>query len=224
MLVTNDQRFPAAFEQRMRDHLGEEWENFSTAHEQNSPVSIRVNPQKYFKIDYQNKIPWTTAGYYLDERPTFTLDPILHAGGYYVQEPSSMFIEQAVLQATNHQADLNVLDLCSAPGGKSTHLLSLISNKSLLVSNEVIRSRAPIVAENIQKWGNLNTVVTNNDPKDFQRLGAFFDVIVVDAPCSGEGLFRKDPDASQPMVTRQCSLVRESPEKNSEGHLACAKT
>ena len=193
--MTNDQRFPAVFEQRMRDHLGEEWENFSAAHEQQSPVSIRVNPKKDYKIDYQNKIPWTTAGYYLDERPTFTLDPILHAGGYYVQEPSSMFIEQAVLQATNHQADLNVLDLCSAPGGKSTHLLSLISSKSLLVSNEVIRSRAPIVAENIQKWGNLNTVVTNNDPKDFQRLGAFFDVIVVDAPCSGEGLFRKDPDA-----------------------------
>ncbi len=179
----------------MRDHLGEEWVNFSAAHEQHSPVSIRVNPKKFYKIDYQNKIPWTTAGYYLDERPAFTLDPILHAGGYYVQEPSSMFIEQAVLQATNHQADLNVLDLCSAPGGKSTHLLSLISSKSLLVSNEVIRSRAPIVAENIQKWGNLNTVVTNNDPKDFQRLGAFFVVIVVDAPCSGEGLFRKDPDA-----------------------------
>jgi 16S rRNA C967 or C1407 C5-methylase (RsmB/RsmF family)/NOL1/NOP2/fmu family ribosome biogenesis protein len=179
----------------MRDHLGEEWENFSTAHEQHSPISIRVNPKKYHKINHQNKIPWTSEGYYLDERPAFTLDPTLHAGGYYVQEPSSMFIEQAVLQATNYRADLNVLDLCSAPGGKSTHLLSLISSKSLLVSNEVIRSRAPIVAENIQKWGNLNTVVTNNDPKDFQRLGAFFDLIVVDAPCSGEGLFRKDPDA-----------------------------
>jgi NOL1/NOP2/fmu family ribosome biogenesis protein len=120
---------------------------------------------------------------------------VLHAGGYYVQEPSSMFIEQAVRQATNNGADLNVLDLCSAPGGKSTHLLSLISMESLLVSNEVIRSRVPILEENILKWGHPNFVVTNNDPKDFQRLGAFFDVIVVDAPCSGEGLFRKDPDA-----------------------------
>jgi len=179
----------------MRHHLGGEWENFVAAHQQNSPVSIRVNPQKRFPTNYQHKIPWTASGYYLDERPTFTLDPVLHAGGYYVQEPSSMFIEQAVLQATNHGAALNVLDLCSAPGGKSTHLLSLISKESLLVSNEVIRSRVSILEENIIKWGYPNSVVTNNDPKDFQRLGAFFDVIVVDAPCSGEGLFRKDPHA-----------------------------
>jgi NOL1/NOP2/fmu family ribosome biogenesis protein len=106
-----------------------------------------------------------------------------------------MFLEQAIRQTTNHNGALNVLDLCAAPGGKSTHLLSLISKESLLVSNEVIRSRAPILEENIQKWGNLNSVVTNNDPKDLQRLGSFFDLIVVDAPCSGEGLFRKDPDA-----------------------------
>ena len=191
----NDQKFPASFEQRMRNFLGGEWENFAAAHERNSPVSIRVNARKFSASSYQNQIPWTTSGFYLDERPIFTLDPIFHAGGYYVQEASSMFLEQAILQSTNYEASLNVLDLCAAPGGKSTHLLSLISKESLLVSNEVIRSRAPILEENIKKWGNLNTVITNNDPKDFQRLGSFFDVIVVDAPCSGEGLFRKDPDA-----------------------------
>ena len=189
------QKFPAAFEQRMRNVLGEQWENFATVHNQNSPVSIRVNPQKLSTHPYQDQIPWASTGYYLDERPPFTLDPLLHAGGYYVQEASSMFLEQAVLQAIDSNGALNVLDLCAAPGGKSTHLLSLLSKKSLVVSNEVIRSRAPILTENIQKWGSLNTVVTNNDPKDFQRLGSFFDVIVVDAPCSGEGLFRKDANA-----------------------------
>lgn len=191
----NDQKFPASFEQRMRNVLGEEWENFALAHTRNSPVSIRANTRKFSSLVYQDRIPWTASGFYLNERPIFTLDPIFHGGAYYVQEASSMFLEQAILQTINNDAALNVLDLCAAPGGKSTHLLSLISKESLLVSNEVIRSRAPILEENIQKWGNLNAVISNNDPKDFQKLGPFFDVIVVDAPCSGEGLFRKDPDA-----------------------------
>jgi NOL1/NOP2/fmu family ribosome biogenesis protein len=106
-----------------------------------------------------------------------------------------MFLEQAFRQTITSEASLNVLDLCAAPGGKSTHLLSLMNSNSLLVSNEVIQSRAGILSENIQKWGHSNVVVANNDPKDFQRLEGFFDVIVVDAPCSGEGLFRKDPAA-----------------------------
>jgi len=193
--LMDQQEFPAAFEQRMRNVLGDEWQNFAIVHKQNSPVSIRVNPPKLSAHPYQDQIPWAATGYYLDERPLFTLDPIFHAGGYYVQEASSMFLEQAVLQTINSSGALNVLDLCAAPGGKSTHLLSLLSRESLVVSNEVIRSRAPILTENIQKWGSLNTVVTNNDPKDFQRLGAFFDAMVVDAPCSGEGLFRKDAEA-----------------------------
>lgn len=106
-----------------------------------------------------------------------------------------MFLEQALKQSIDVSRPLNVLDLCAAPGGKSTHLLSLISRDSLLVSNETIRSRASILSENIQKWGYPNAIVTNNDPSDFQRLTGFFDVMVVDAPCSGEGLFRKDPEA-----------------------------
>jgi 16S rRNA C967 or C1407 C5-methylase (RsmB/RsmF family)/NOL1/NOP2/fmu family ribosome biogenesis protein len=191
----SNQKFPAPFEQRMRNALNEQWENFAAAHERESPVSIRINPQKLISHSYADRIPWTSSGFYLGSRPSFTLDPIFHAGAYYVQEASSMFLEQAVLQATNYTSSLNVLDLCAAPGGKSTHLLSLLSRESLLVSNEVIRSRAPILAENLQKWGLPNAVVTSNDPKDFQRLGSLFDVIVVDAPCSGEGLFRKDPEA-----------------------------
>ena len=172
-----------------------EWSDFVNAHRQPSPISIRMNPNKVAQQELKPSIPWTQYGYYLTDRPSFTLDPTFHAGKYYVQEASSMFLEQAFIQAANGTTHLNVLDLCAAPGGKSTHLLSLMDQNSLLVSNEVIQSRSAILSENLQKWGHSNVVVTNNDPKDFQRLPGFFDVIVVDAPCSGEGLFRKDPGA-----------------------------
>lgn len=187
--------FPPAFENRMKSTLGHEWPDFVRAHEQPLPVSIRINPYKG-KPRTGKKIPWTEFGYYLPTRPSFTLDPTLHAGAYYVQEASSMFLEQALRQSTELDKPLRVLDLCAAPGGKSTHLLSLINKDSILVSNEVIRSRAQTLAENIQKWGCANVIVTNSDPEAFQKLNGFFDVIVVDAPCSGEGLFRKDPEAS----------------------------
>jgi NOL1/NOP2/fmu family ribosome biogenesis protein len=141
------------------------------------------------------KIPWTDNGYYLASRPSFTFDPLFHAGCYYVQEASSMFLEQALKQTADLSQSLKVLDLCAAPGGKSTHLLSLISKESLLVSNEVIRSRANILTDNIVKWGCSNVIVTNNDPRDFLRLENYFDVIIVDAPCSGSGLFRRDAEA-----------------------------
>lgn len=187
--------FPPFFEQRMREQLGDDWSSFATAHETESPVSIRFNPEKTKPSALPNRIPWTSNGFYLDERPSFTRDPLFHSGCYYVQEASSMFLEQAFLQSTDRDRALNVLDLCAAPGGKSTHLLSLLNKQGLLVTNEVIRARASVLAENIQKWGYNNVVVTNNDPQDLQRIPGFFDVIVADAPCSGEGLFRKDPDA-----------------------------
>jgi NOL1/NOP2/sun family putative RNA methylase len=189
--MTEDQ-FPRAFIKREQSHLGRHWNEFIQAHLQPSPVSIRLNPDKTTGEIHGVPIPWTKYGVYLDERPSFTLDPTFHAGKYYVQEASSMFLEQAFTQLTNPNHAITVLDLCAAPGGKSTHLLSLMNQESLLVTNEVIQSRASILSENIQKWGHCNVVVTNNDPKDFQRLPGFFDVIVVDAPCSGEGLFRKD--------------------------------
>lgn len=192
-----DFSFPPAFEQRMHASLGERWKDFAVAHQQSSPVSIRINAKKTNHPRVSSAVPWTSTGFYLEERPSFTLDPAFHAGSYYVQEASSMFLEQAFLQCCNPKQSLNVLDLCAAPGGKSTHLLSLMNNESLLVSNEVIRSRASVLAENIQKWGYNNVVITNNDPADFQRLPGFFDVLVVDAPCSGEGLFRKDLQAMQ---------------------------
>ena len=189
--------FPQAFIKREQAQLGPQWNDFISAHLEPSPVSIRFNPHKTKDQFDGPRVPWATHGLYLKERPSFTLDPAYHGGKYYVQEASSMFLEQAITQATDSSTLLTVLDLCAAPGGKSTHLLSLLNENSLLVSNEVIQSRAGILAENIQKWGHCNAIVTNNDPSHFQRLPGFFDVIVVDAPCSGEGLFRKDPGASQ---------------------------
>jgi 16S rRNA C967 or C1407 C5-methylase (RsmB/RsmF family)/NOL1/NOP2/fmu family ribosome biogenesis protein len=186
--------FPEVFQKRMQTTLQDEWTAFESTHQQSSLTSIRLNPKKLIASS-KVKVPWAEFGFYLNQRPSFTLDPTFHAGTYYVQEASSMFLEQAVKQSIDITQPLKVLDLCAAPGGKSTHLLSLISNESLLVSNEAIRSRASILSENTQKWGNSNMVVTNNDPEDFQKLSGFFDLIVVDAPCSGEGLFRKDPEA-----------------------------
>jgi len=176
-----------------------DWEKFIEVHNQAEVrTSIRENPAKSLGGEtrtQKRRIPWAEHGYYLNQRPSFTLDPLIHAGAYYVQEASSMLLEQAVKQAVDLAQPSIVLDLCAAPGGKSTHLLSLLNADSLLISNDVIRSRASILSENIQKWGYENVVVTNNDPQDFKKLTGFFDLIVVDAPCSGEGLFRKEPEA-----------------------------
>jgi 16S rRNA C967 or C1407 C5-methylase (RsmB/RsmF family)/NOL1/NOP2/fmu family ribosome biogenesis protein len=166
-------------------------------------TSIRTNPFKLpaspqapsFRGDLGEAVPWTEYGYYLSQRPSFTFDPLFHAGCYYVQEASSMFLEQALNQTVDLSQPLKVLDLSAAPGGKSTHIQSLISKDSLLVSNDVIRSRANILKDNIIKWGCQNVMVTSNDPKDFSKLRNYFDVIVVDAPCSGSGLFRREPEA-----------------------------
>ncbi|KAA6314525.1 Ribosomal RNA small subunit methyltransferase F, partial [termite gut metagenome] len=136
------------------------------------------------------KIPWCSSGYYLKQRLTFTFDPLFHAGCYYVQEAASMFLEQVMKQYV--QKPVVMLDLCAAPGGKSTHVRSLLPKGSLLVANEIIRSRFRTLDENLIKWGHPDVVITNNDPADFAALTGFFDVILVDAPCSGEGMFRKD--------------------------------
>jgi 16S rRNA C967 or C1407 C5-methylase (RsmB/RsmF family)/NOL1/NOP2/fmu family ribosome biogenesis protein len=162
-----------------------------------APTSIRINPAKPPAILPSNAtpVPWSSFGFYLDTRPSFTLDPLFHAGTYYVQEASSMFLEQALRQTLDLAQPLRVLDCCAAPGGKSTLIQSLLSPASLLVSNEVIRGRVSILQENMVKWGAANAIVTNNDPRDFQRLENYFDCIVVDAPCSGSGLFRREPEA-----------------------------
>jgi NOL1/NOP2/fmu family ribosome biogenesis protein len=141
----------------------------------------------------------------LEERPVFALDPLWHAGAYYVQEASSMFLEQAFKQIEIEGPKI-VLDLCAAPGGKSTHLNSLINTDDLLVSNEVIRSRVPILVENLSKWGHSNFVVSNSDARQFGETEGLFDVLVIDAPCSGEGLFRRDPEAAKEWSPENASL------------------
>ncbi len=165
--------------------------------EEPSPVSIRINPLKWSRVPLIGEpVQWCRSGFYLDARPSFTTDPLFHAGCYYPQEASGMFLGEAIRQTAGPLRDLKVLDLCGAPGGKSTHLAEMIGPGSLLVANEVIRSRAPILAETITKWGTDNTIVTRSDPSAFGRMECYFDIIVVDAPCSGEGMFR-DPLAAE---------------------------
>ena len=157
-------------------------------------VSVRLNPQKapVSHLPYE-RVPWCPNGYYLPLRPAFTFDPLLHAGAYYVQDASSMFLSHIIGQYVS--APVVALDLCAAPGGKSTLLRSCLPQGSLLVSNEPMRQRAQVLAENMIKWGNPYTVVTQNYPADFTPLSNFFDLIVTDVPCSGEGMFRKDEQA-----------------------------
>ena len=198
---------PPAFQEQMQLQLGAEFTQFGVVLTQPTPVSIRLNPRKSgsnlpVNTTTLEPVPWCAEGFYLPERPSFTLDPLFQAGAYYVQEASSMLLQEAIKQTVNlnrssRQYPLRVLDLCAAPGGKSTLLASMLHPDSLLVCNEVIRSRVSVLRENLDKWGCPNVVVSNHDPEDMGNLAGFFDVVVVDAPCSGEGLFRKDPDAMQ---------------------------
>ena len=200
------QHLPPALINSLQSAPGFNEQEFVRTHESGEQVvSVRTNPAKVNtaaavadlgeRLKTSSRVPWSSTGFYLKTRPSFTLDPTFHAGAYYVQEASSMFLEQVLTQACALAEPLKILDLCAAPGGKSTLIASIMSADSLLVSNELIKTRANILAENITKWGIANVVVTNNDSRDFQKLTGFFDVIVVDAPCSGSGLFRKDPGA-----------------------------
>ena len=202
---------PTGLLQSLQNINGFDQRAFEEVHMSGEQItSIRINPYKWLtgksewpkeahthhsSFAIQNSVPWTDFGYYLSQRPSFTFDPVFHAGCFYVQEASSMFLEQALKQTVDLSLPLKILDLCAAPGGKSTHIQSLISAESILVSNEVIKSRTGILKQNIIKWGCENVVITNNDPQHFSRLKGFFDVLVIDAPCSGSGLFRKTPAA-----------------------------
>lgn len=158
-------------------------------------TSIRINSKKMQPPAGLRQVPWCETGYFLEERPTFVTDPLFHAGVYYVQESSSMFLEQAIKEHVSTNEPILALDLCGAPGGKSTHMISLLPEGSVLISNEVIRTRANILSENLTKWGYPNQAIINSDPKFIGESDLQFDLIVVDAPCSGEGLFRRNPEA-----------------------------
>ena len=161
--------------------------------EEEAPTSIRINPFKCKDADGE-PVPWCPeTGRYLSTRPGFTFDPLLHAGLYYVQEASSMFVDMAIRQYVKEP--VMMLDLCAAPGGKSTAVRAALPEGSLLFSNEPMRTRSQILAENVQKFGHPDMIVTNNYPRDYKKSKLQFDVILTDVPCSGEGMFRKDEGA-----------------------------
>lgn len=200
-------QWPPAFEASLRAQLGDEAQQLFEALDTEPIVSVRVNPAKPTdKFTTCAPVPWAAGAYYLPERPQFTLDPLLHAGAYYVQEASSMAIHTAFRHFFGDASNVRALDLCAAPGGKSTLLASLVGAEGLLVANEVIASRASILRENLAKWGQANTIVTNNDPRDFYPFAGFFDCVAVDAPCSGEGLFRRDSRAAEQWSTDNVNL------------------
>jgi len=188
-------QLPGAFESQMRALLGPaEYALFKEGLDHPAQTSLRLNWRKPVDIIFSKRpIPWAKEGYFLEERPSFTIDPTFHAGAYYVQEASSMFISH-ILESLKIPKGI-YLDLAAAPGGKSTLLSSYLGEDGLLVANEVIAARTQILKENVIKWGLGNTVVTHNDPEHFSPLDGFFDLVLVDAPCSGEGMFRKDPQA-----------------------------
>lgn len=190
-------KLPPALIRSLIEQYNIEDEAFITTHSNGDQLtSIRLNPFKPKNVfSKTEQIPWCENGRYLDERPSFTADPFFHAGCYYVQEASSMFLEHVLKNTLDLIEDLKILDLCAAPGGKSTLINSLLTKNSLLLANEIIKTRVPLLCDNLNKWGSENTIVSNNDPKDFRRLEGYFDAIVVDAPCSGSGMFRKDPAA-----------------------------
>ncbi|OAV73840.1 Ribosomal RNA small subunit methyltransferase F [Bacteroidales bacterium Barb7] len=185
---------PADFITRMQRLAGSEFALLEAALQAEAPVSIRVNRGKgVCGMESGEPVAWCDTGYYLPERLPFTFDPLFHAGAYYVQEASSMFLEQVVRRYVT--APVVCLDLCAAPGGKAAHLAGLLPEGSLLVCNETVRSRSHILAENMTKWGNPNVIVANNSPEEIGELTGLFDVVLADVPCSGEGMFRKDPDS-----------------------------
>lgn len=247
---------PPEFSEMLREAVGNDLAGKITEAILNTPpvTSVRKNPAKWPRLAAAGhslaagrtadnggpaQIPWCPDGLYLAERPNFTMDPAFHAGAYYVQEPSSMIIE--VLRPLAAGA-ARLLDLCAAPGGKTTHLASMMGGAAGspaegpaaaraggLTANEIIRSRAATLRDNITKWGDPRITVTSMDPSAFAKFGHRFDFILVDAPCSGEGMFRKDPDsitewsvrAVNECVVRQRKIVKDIWETlEPGGHLA----
>lgn len=214
---------PDDFVQRIRQQFPpEESAAFCAAILEREPyTSLRINLEKLEtaataagsplmlrKEEAAGRVPWCDTGWYLKQKFPFTFDPLFHAGAYYVQEASSMFPAHIPIPQTR---PLHALDLCAAPGGKSTLLRSLLPAGSLLVSNEVMPARAAVLVENIRKWGHPDCLVTSARPTDFGRMEQMFDLILTDVPCSGEGMFRKDPEAVAqwtPKLVENCAALQ----------------
>ena len=209
---------PTEFSEYTSRIFGEErWEKYLRSFQEDTPVSIRLNP---FKIDAQHlhligegaeEVPWCRNAWWLKSRPRFTSDPLFHAGAYYVQEAGSMFLDTVI--KTYITSPVCMLDLCAAPGGKSTLSMASLPEGSLLFTNEPDRRRSNILLENIIKQGHRNVVVTNNYAEAYRDGNIEFDVVLVDAPCSGEGLFRRDNAAIEEWSVknvRKCAELQRS--------------
>jgi len=206
---------PQPFVERMRSLLGPEADRFLASYQQPRSHGLRVNTQKIDPAELQRRlpfqlepVPWCPSGFYYQAAEQPGKHPYHAAGLYYLQDPSAM----AVAEAAAPRPGERVLDLCAAPGGKATHLLNLLQGRGLLVANELYPGRAKILVENLERWGADNVVVTAVEPEQLaRRFGPFFDCIVVDAPCSGEGMFRKDPQAADYWSVRhvqECALLQ----------------
>ena len=185
---------PEKFVERVCREMGaDEGEALCRALNGETPTSIRLNPRKPFAQLEGRSVPWNKYGRYLDVRPSFTLDCGFNAGTYYVQEAGSQFVGH-ILEGVDLEG-ARLLDMCAAPGGKTTLYSTLVGESGLVVANEIVRNRAAVLADNVRKWGVGNVVVTNNEPRHIAAFEEWFDVVAVDAPCSGEGMFRKDEQA-----------------------------
>ena len=186
------------------------WQAFTQAFAQEDVVSVRLNPWKAkagHPFTQAEPVPWCRQAYWLKERPRFTLDPFFHGGLYYVQEAGSLFLDHVLRHLLT--GPISALDLCAAPGGKSTLMRAALPDGSCMISNEIDRRRANILLENILKQGHPDVLVTHNTPKDFSAVSLTFDLILADVPCSGEGLFRRDPKAVQEWSVQNVRFCQE---------------
>lgn len=210
---------PEGFKTMMRELMGVESDSLIDALQLPPVVSVRLNKRKHIdQFDSCEKVPWCESGYYLESRPEFIFDPLLHAGAYYVQDASSMIYETVTKQIVEifaKESDCNpclhVLDLCAAPGGKTTAIINSLPDNSSIVANEYVRKRLPALQENIERWGFPNVKITNHDVSFFSKQGVLYDIVAVDAPCSGEGMMRKEEVARTQWsheLIQQCSSLQ----------------
>ncbi len=204
-------QLPADFTSRIRATHADA-DAFLDALQTPPAYSVRLNPQKpgNTELPLANAVPWCSHAFYLDERPVYTLNPLFHAGRFYPQEASSIYLWHVLSSLADRLPESPVvLDLCAAPGGKSTLISDFLGGKGVLVSNEIVRQRAWILRENIAKWGAPNSIVVNTDARAIGSAGAMYDLVLIDAPCSGEGMFRKDETAIREWTAANAAMCAE---------------
>ncbi len=201
-------KLPDEFIEQLQGLLPDTWEQLTNAIVATEPsVAVRVNDARGVGVpEGARRVPWCGQGFYLQDRPSFTFDTDWHAGRYYVQDASSMFIAHVIRHLVSEP--VRYLDLCAAPGGKTTAAIQALPQGSLVVANEIVPPRARVLTDNVIRWGHPRCVVTSNAPAHLGTFNAFFDVIAADVPCSGEGMMRKDDEAVAqwtPALVEECA-------------------